>query len=190
MCSASRTTPTPLGSSSRSSQPATWVVRRSWIWRSRGEELDDATELAQADDPLTGEIPDVRHPMKGQQVMHAQRVKWDRPCDDQLVIAVVVGEGGRPKRLRRQQLGIGIGDAARRLLERLCIDVGAERPQKLASRSLNAGAVDLAVGLTALGWRCERDSRLWRGHVRLSVADLRSLTRGDRPGGQTAEPER
>ena len=35
MCSASTTTPTPFGSSSRCSQPAIWVVRRSWICRSR-----------------------------------------------------------------------------------------------------------------------------------------------------------
>ena len=34
-CSASRTTPTPLGSSSRCSQSAIWVVSRSWICRSR-----------------------------------------------------------------------------------------------------------------------------------------------------------
>ena len=92
-----------------------------------------------------GEIPDVRHPVEGQQVVHAQRVKRDRPRDDQLVIAVVVGKGGRLKRLRRQQLGIRVGHPARRLLKRLGVDVGAERPQQLPSGTLHGGMVDLAV---------------------------------------------
>ena len=96
-----------------------------------------------------GQIPDVRHPVEGQQVVHAQRVKRDRPRDDQLVIAVVVGEGRRLKRLRRQQLGIGVGHPARRLPQRLGVDIGAERPQQLASRTLHGGVVDLAVVVAA-----------------------------------------
>ena len=61
-----------------------------------GEELDDAAELAQADDPLVGQIADVRDPVERQQMMHAERVERDRPRNDQLVIAVVVGKRGRP----------------------------------------------------------------------------------------------
>jgi hypothetical protein len=86
--------------------------------------------------------------------MHAQRVERDRPCDDQLVVAAVVGKRGRPKRPRRQKLGIGVGDPARRLVENLAINLGAERPQKLASRALHGCVVDAAevgIGVGRLG---------------------------------------
>ena len=83
-----------------------------------GEQLHDATELAKADDPVVGEIPDVCDAVEGQEMVHAQRVKWDRPCDDQFVVAVVIGEGGRPKRLRCQQLRESVGLPTRRLLKR------------------------------------------------------------------------
>jgi hypothetical protein len=80
-----------------------------------GEQLDDAAELAQADDPLPGQVADVRDPVKGQQMVHAQGVEGDRTGDDQLVVAVLVGKRRRPERLGRQQLGVGVGDPARRL---------------------------------------------------------------------------
>ena len=91
-----------------------------------------------------GQVADVRHPVEGQQVMHAQRVKGDRPGHDQLVVAVVVGKRRRPEGLGCEQLGVGVGHAARRLLERFAIDVGAERPQELARRALYGRVVDLA----------------------------------------------
>ena len=100
--------------------------------------------------------------------MHAQRVERDRPRDDQLVVAVVVGKRGRPERLRRQQLGVGVGDPARRLLERLGIDVGAERPQELAGRALHGRVVDLARRAVARGRCCQREcgaTIVVRGHV-------------------------
>src|SRR5918995_1638840 len=74
------------------------------------EQLDDAAELAEADQRLAGEIADVCHSVERQQVMHAQRVKRDRAGDDQLVVALV-GKGGRPERPWRQQLGIRVSDA-------------------------------------------------------------------------------
>ena len=52
LCSASRTTPTPRGGNSRSSQSATCTVCRSCTCRSRAEVVDDLRELRQADDSL------------------------------------------------------------------------------------------------------------------------------------------
>jgi hypothetical protein len=60
-----------------------------------GEQLHYAAELAQADDPFSGEILDVRHAVKMEQVVHAQRVKRGRPRDDQLVDLAKVVAGLR-----------------------------------------------------------------------------------------------
>src|SRR5215208_297474 len=51
------------------------------------EVLDDAAELAEADDPLAREVADVRDPVEGEQMVHAQRVEGDRARYDQLVVA-------------------------------------------------------------------------------------------------------
>ena len=66
------------------------------------------------------------------------------PRDDQLVVALVVGKGGGSKGLGREQLGVRVGDPARRLLESLGVHIGAERAQKVASRALHRVVVDAA----------------------------------------------
>jgi len=71
-------------------------------------------------------------------------VEGDRTGDDQLVVAVLVGKRRRPERLGRQQLGVGVGDPARRLAHRFGVDVGADRPQQVAGRALERGEVDRA----------------------------------------------
>ena len=71
--------------------------------------------------------------------------------DDQLVVALVVGKGGRPKGLRREQLGIRVGDPARRLLESLGVHVGTEPAQKVASRALHRVVVDRRASAPADG---------------------------------------
>jgi hypothetical protein len=64
-------------------------------------------------------------------VVHAERVGRERPRDDQPVVTVLVGKRRRPERLRREQLGVGLGDPARRVAQRLGVDVGAERAQQM-----------------------------------------------------------
>ena len=109
-----------------------------------GEQLDDAAELAQPDDPLAGQVADVRDPVERQQMVHAQRVEGDRARHDQLVVAVVVGERGRPEGLGREQLRVGVGHPARRLPQPLGVDTRAQRPQQLARGALHGAMVDLA----------------------------------------------
>lgn len=68
------------------------------------------------------------------QVVHAERMERDRRHDDQLVVAVVVGNRRRTKGLRRQGLCEGLGHRPRRLLEALGVDVGTEPAEEVASR--------------------------------------------------------
>jgi hypothetical protein len=103
-------------------EPAGDLCRQPFLDLEVAAEVLDATELAQADDPCPGQIADVRdtveHTVERKEVMHAQRVERNRARDDQLVVAIVIGKGGRAERLRREQLGVGVGDPARRLLQR------------------------------------------------------------------------
>src|SRR5215212_2268960 len=64
------------------------------------EVLDHAAELAEPDDPLIRQVAHVRNAVERQQVVHAERMERDRASDDQLVVALVVRERGRPERLR------------------------------------------------------------------------------------------
>src|ERR1700733_745617 len=72
-----------------------------------GEQLHHPGQLGQPQDPFGGYVADVGHAVEGQEVVLAQRVEGDVPGQDQLVVALVVGEGGEVERLGRQELGIG-----------------------------------------------------------------------------------
>ena len=118
-CSASTTTPTPFGLEVLS-QPVGDLHRQALLdLEVAGEELDDASELRQPEDPLTRQVADVHHSVERQQVVHAQRVERNRSDEDELVVAVVVGKGRRPEGLRREQLGVGGRHPPRRLTQAL-----------------------------------------------------------------------
>ena len=94
-CSASSTTPTPLGRSSRC-EPAGDLRRQPLLDLQRaGEVIDHARELRQPDDPLARQVADVGDADERQQVVLAQRVERDVAGDDELVVAAVVGERRR-----------------------------------------------------------------------------------------------
>ena len=63
-----------------------------------GEQLDHPGQLGQAEDALAGQVADVGDPGERQQVVLAQRVERDVPGQHQLVVALVVGEGGQVER--------------------------------------------------------------------------------------------
>src|SRR3712207_776297 len=75
------------------------------------EELDDACELRQADDPLAWEVADVGDAHEREQMVLAQRVEGNAGGDDELVVAAVVGERNGAERRRRQQLRVHAGHA-------------------------------------------------------------------------------
>jgi hypothetical protein len=76
-------------------------------WRTSGpairsEELDDAGELGQADYAFGWEITDVSNPMKGQEVVHAQRLERDVAHHHELVVSLLIGEAREAERLGSQ----------------------------------------------------------------------------------------
>jgi hypothetical protein len=106
------------------------------------EQLDHARQLGEADDPVARQVADVRDAVEREHVVHAERVERDRARDDELVVAAVVGERRRRERRRRQQLGVGVGDPARRFAQSLLGQIGAEGAQQVGGRPPRGGAVD------------------------------------------------
>ena len=112
-----------------------------------GEEVHDAGELGQADDPLAGQVADVGHAVEREQVVLAQRVEGDRGGHDHLVVALV-GERRRVELARGEHLGERGRDAPRRLGEALTGEVGAQGDQQIARGDLGRGQVGgTGVGL-------------------------------------------
>ena len=115
------------------------------------------------------------------------------PRDDQLVVALVVGKGGRSKGPGREQLGVGVGDPARRLLESLGVHIGAERAQKVARRALHRVVVDRGGPLRRghrLGQRKRGDARIFQGHGGFAPPSQPVLTDGlSIASGKSASPD-
>ena len=128
----------------------------------------------------------MRDAVERQQVVHAQRVERDRARDDQLVVAVLVGERRRRERLRRQQLGVGVGHPARRVPQPRGVEVGAERAEQVRRRALDGVAVDPAL-LVSVDTPVRGEPKLVEavivpGHVMFASAPgnfLRPLLRGN-----------
>ena len=87
-------TPTPRGARFSSSQSAICAVSRSCTWSAAREQVDDPAELGEADDSLAGQVADLSGAVERQQVVGAQRLEGNVADHDQLVVALVVGEGG------------------------------------------------------------------------------------------------
>ena len=66
--------------------------------RAAGEQLDDPGELRQPEDPLAGQVADVRDADERQQVVLADRLHRDVAGEHQLVVPLVVGERGEVER--------------------------------------------------------------------------------------------
>jgi hypothetical protein len=122
----------------------------------------------------------VREPAEGQQVVHAQGVERDRPGDDELVVALVVRKSRGSKGLRREQLGIRVGDPAGRVLERLGVDIAAQRAQEVASRAPHCPVVNAAsfgAGRHRLGHSKRGDALIFQGHAGFAPRARRFLPR-------------
>ena len=132
---------------------------------------DQPGQLADPDDLLVGDVPDVRPPEERQHVVLAQREERDRPLDDlrQLAVgpAVTLGREGRQQlrvavvavgriEQRPDEPARGLGRARRR-------QVHPERGEDLGGIPLEAGPV--LVAEVAL-WNGERAGRVRGGSVR------------------------
>ena len=88
------TTPTPRGLQV-GLQPVGDLLGQPLLdLRAAGEQLDHPGELGQPEDPLAGQVPDVRDADERQQVVLAHRLHRDGAGEHQLVVALVVGERG------------------------------------------------------------------------------------------------
>jgi hypothetical protein len=144
-CSASTTTPTPRAQLLL--QPADDLAGEPFLGLEvAGEQLDHPGQLGQAQDALARQVADVGDTPERQQVVLAQRAQWDRPGHHQLVVALVVGEGGGAERRRGEQLGEGVRDPARGAGKALGAQVGPEGLQQRPGGRLGRLQVDPAEG--------------------------------------------
>ena len=96
-----------------------------------GEQLDDARQLGQPEDPVARQVGDVRDADEGQQVVLAQRREGDVPGDDELVVALLVRERRQAERARLEQLGVRRRHPPRGVAQRLARDVLPERDEQV-----------------------------------------------------------
>ena len=176
------TTPTPLGCEVLLQELRDLHRQALLQLQVAREQLDDAGELRQADDPLARQVGDVRDAVEGQQVVHAQRVKRDVAHDDELVVAGVVGERRQRERLLRQQLRERGGDAARRVAQAGLADVAAERDEQAADGVLRRAQVDAFGRRRRLGMK--RGDAVDNAHGDVSVAEACASYAG---GSQSAK---
>src|SRR6476646_4703364 len=88
-------------------QPVGDLSGESFLYlQPRCELVDDAGELGESEDPLAGEVGDVRDAVKWQQVVFAEGVEGDVARDHELVVPFMVGEGGEVERLGGEHLGV------------------------------------------------------------------------------------
>jgi hypothetical protein len=91
-------------------EPAGDLLRHPLLHlRPLGEQLDDARQLGQAEDPLARQVADGRRPGERQQVVLADGGERDVAGEHHLVVALVVGEGGHLERPGAEHLGVRAG---------------------------------------------------------------------------------
>ena len=140
-CSASSTTPTPRGFRCSCSQLRRLPGEPFLDLQSCREEVDDAGQLGESEDPLAGEVGDVGDAVKWQQVVFAEGVERDVARDHELVVALVVWEGGEVERLGGEHLGVHARHSPGGVCERLVGDVRAQGMEQVSGRVLGRGDV-------------------------------------------------
>ena len=89
----------------------------------------------------------MRRPMEGQQVVLAERLEGDVTGEHELVVALVVREGGEVERTGRQELGEGEGDPAGRVGQMLVGGLTAEGDEQVGDGVLGGGEIDGRLAL-------------------------------------------
>ena len=112
-----------------------------------GEELDGPGQLGQSQDPVGGQVADVRDARERQQVVLAQRADRDVAHQDQLVVARGVVEGGQVEVGYGEQLGVGVDEPAWGLRHVGAGEWKTESGQERGGRSARGLEVDLGPGV-------------------------------------------
>jgi hypothetical protein len=178
-CSASSTTPTPLGLRCSCTQPAICGCQPLLELQVAREQLIDPRQLRQPGDPLPGQVADVGGAVEAPHVVQAQRVKRDRADEHELVVAVVVGKRRRPERLRGQELRVCVDHAARGLEQLLVLEVRPERGKERSGDAFGGRAVNDSSRISGGAEEFEVRSVVDRGH---------GLLASRRPAVLPAEP--
>jgi hypothetical protein len=71
-----------------------------------------------------------------QHVVLAHRVHRNAARQDQLVVVLIVGEGGEVERAWAEHLGVGLRHAPRRVGQRLVLGADAQRDEKVRGGAL------------------------------------------------------
>ena len=188
-CSASITTPTPARVQVVLQPVGDLLGEPLLHLQVAGEQVEHAGELRQAEDPLARQVADVRDPAERQQVVLAERLHRDAGGQDQLVVALVVGERGQVERRRGEELGVGVGDPAG--VSARCGSAGSRPSARSRAATACSAAGRSTVGAAAhdaesrgLGRRAQR---IGGGHA--SVADpARRGVHGGQPGRGRRRP--
>lgn len=144
VCSASITTPTP-GVKIRVEALGDLHGQPLLGLRPGGKVLHQAGQFGQPEDALPGQVADVRDAGEEQHVMLAESPERDGASQHQLVIALVVPEGGEPERLRGKQLCVGVGHPGRRGSPFLAVEVDPERGEEVRGGPLRGVQIDDAL---------------------------------------------
>ena len=121
--------------------------------------LDQARQLAQADDAAARDIADVGDPRERQQVVLAEGGEGDVAQDDHLLVPLVKGRLEMLLRVFAQtgeELCVRLGDTMRRALQPLSIGIFADGEQDLAHRRLDARLVEVPRRSRAIAPICSR----------------------------------
>jgi len=117
--------------------------------RTARDVLNDASQLAEADNPAARNVGNVRHADERQQVVFAHAVETDVTHEHEFIIRLVKhllqvlrSVGMQPA----EQLGIHPRHPRRRLHQARALWVLADRSEDLADRALDAGQIDAGVG--------------------------------------------
>ena len=128
------------------------IIMQRWaqlMMEAAGEAIDDAGDLAEADDVAVGDVADVATSVEGQEMVLAEGVDLD-VADDDHVVGGGLEDGAVEDLLgclavALREIGHRLGDALGGLLEAFTIGVLAELDEELADEGGNLGLVGFAV---------------------------------------------
>ncbi len=107
--------------------------------------IDNPGQLRKADDAVGRHVADMGYPVEWQEVMFAQRTKWNLSDEHQFVIVLLVGKRREVERLGGQQFGERKGNPPRRCGQMSRIGIASKGDQERVYRPFGRVKVDTLV---------------------------------------------
>ena len=152
-CSASITTPTPLGAQVILEPVGDLLGQPLLHLQVTREQLHHAGQLRQPENAFAGQVADVRDALERQHVVLAQRLHGDAARQHQFVVPLVVRERRQVELPRREHLGVRVGHPPRRVGQMRAVRIPPERHQQIGHGPLGGGQVDLRPATDDVQWR-------------------------------------